>query len=194
LRMRRSRFAPVWVMSLAGLAAIQTHAFAGEGRDAGSQQCGRWLTRTLDAVESSPMLRRRDIVISATARSCVGVSDALQAAAAGYTKVSSEKTKAQLLVNGAAVVLKDNRSNCFEADPLARAEALVAKCPLPGPGEKAHPDVLGRMRVADYVFLNALITSLIASGEYDETAYRLVLQFIISSAQLDENRKGKPHK
>jgi len=183
----------VWVMSLAGLVAIQTHAFAGEGKDAGSRQCGRWLTRTLDAVESSPMLRRRDVV-AATARSCVGVSEALQAAAAGYTKATSEKTKAQLLVNGAAVVLKDNCSNCAVADPLARAGALVAKCPLPGPGEKAHPDVLGRMRAADYVFLNALLTSLLASGEYDETAHRLVLQFIISSAHLDENRKGKPRK
>ena len=192
--MRPFRFAPVWVMFLAGLAAIQTQAFAGEGKDAGSQQCGRWLTRTLDAVESSPMLRRRDIVVAATARACVGVSEALQAAAAAYAKATSEKTKAQLLVNGAAVVLKDNRANCAVADPLARAGALVAKCPMPGPGEKAHPDVLGRMRAADYVFLNALLTSLLASGEYDETAYRLVLQFIISSAQLDESRKGKPRK
>jgi len=152
------------------------------------------VTGTLDAVESSPMLRRRDIVVAATARACVGVSEALQAAAAAYAKATSEKTKAQLLVNGAAVVLKDNCANCAVADPLARAGALVAKCPLPGPGEKAHPDVLGRMRAADYAFLNALLTSLLASGEYDETAHRLVLQFIISSAQLDENRKGKPRK
>jgi len=184
----------VWVMSLAGLVAIQTQAIAGEGKDAGSQQCGRWLTRTLDAVESSPMPRRRDIVVAATARACVGVSEALQAASVAYAKATSEKTKAQLLVNGAAVVLKDNCSHCSVADPLARAGVLVAKCPLPGPGEKAHPDVLGRMRAADYVFLNALLTSLFASGEYDETAHRLVLQFIISSAQLDENRKGKPRK
>lgn len=55
-----------------GLTAIQSHAFAGEGRDAGARQCDRWLKRTLDAVESSPMLRRRDVVVSATARSCGG--------------------------------------------------------------------------------------------------------------------------
>ena len=79
--MRPLRFPLAWIVSLAGLTAIQSHAFAGEDRDAGSRHCERWLTRTLDAVESSPMLRRRDVVVSATARSCVGVSEALQAAA-----------------------------------------------------------------------------------------------------------------
>ena len=140
------------------------------------------------------MLRRRDLVISATANACAGVSNALQAAAAGYVKARSEKTKAQLLANGAAAVLKENCVNCAVVDPVARADTLVTKCPLAGPGDKAHPDVLRRMRAADYVFLNALITSLVASGEYDERAYRLVLQFIIASAQLDEVRKPRPGK
>jgi hypothetical protein len=70
----------------------------------------------------------------------------------------------------------------------------VAACPLPGPGEKAHPAVLSRMRAADYVFLNALMTSLIAANEYSPTAYRIVLEFIISSAQLSENSKVKNRK
>jgi len=76
-------------------------------------------------------------------------------------------------------------------DPLTGAEALVAACPLPGPGEKADSAVLGRMRVADYVFLNALMTSLIAADEYNHTAYRIVLNYILSSAQLGERRKGR---
>ncbi len=192
--MKRSRFGLAWTISVAVSAALATPAFAGDGKDAGTRQCGRWLTRTLDAVESSPMLRRRDLVVSATANACAGVSNALQAAAAGYVKAKSETTKAQLLANGAAAVLKENCANCAVVDPVARADTLVTKCPLAGPGAKAHPDVLRRMRAADYVFLNALITSLLASGEYDESAYRLVLQFIIASAQLDEVRKPKPTK
>ncbi len=143
------------------------------------------------------MLRWRDAAVLATARACVGVTEALQAAAASHGKLSSEKMKAEVLVNGAAAVLKDECATRAVADPLARADALVKRCPLPGSeggpeaDRDAHPQVLGRMRAADYVFLEALMTSLIASGEYDDDAHRLVLKFIISSAQIDENRNRK---
>jgi hypothetical protein len=34
------------------------------------------------------------------------------------------------------------------------------------------------------------MTSLIAANAYDATAYRIVLEFIVSSAQLGEERKA----
>jgi hypothetical protein len=170
------------------LAAFQTHAIAGERIAPPSPTCDGWLKRTLKAVESSSIPRHRDIVVSAVARACAAVPESLRTAAAGYAKASSEQARARTLADGAATVLKDT---CPTSDPLATAESLVAACPLPGPGEKAHPAVLGRMRAADYLFLNALMTSLIAAHAYSPTAYRIVLEFIISSAQLSEDGKGK---
>ena len=170
------------------LAAIQTHAVAGERIAPSSPTCDSWLKRTLKAVESTSIPRHRDVVISAVGHACVGVPMALRAAAAGYGKASSGQAKAQTLASAAAAVLKDT---CPMSDPLATTETLMTACPLPGPGEKAHPAVLGRMRAADYLFLNALMTSLIAADEYSPTAYRIVLEFIISSAQFGENRRAK---
>jgi hypothetical protein len=184
--MRSARRSRVF-LTFAVLATVQSHAVAGERLEAQSSRCERWLKLTLRSVESSSISRHRDIVVAAVAHACVGVPEALQAAAANYAKVSSEKTKAQVLANGAAAVLKDR---CPKIDPLAAAETLVEACPLPGPGEKAHPAVLGQMRAADYLFINALMTSLIAANEYSPTAYRILLEYIISSAQLNENRKS----
>jgi hypothetical protein len=170
------------------LATIQTQAVAGHSQESRSRGCEQWLARTLKSAESFPTLRQRDVIVLAVAHSCAGVPEVLQTAAASYGKARSDKTKAQVLVNGAAAVLKEN---CSVADPLATAKTLVAACPLPGPGEKAHPTVLGLMRAADYVFLNALMTSLIASNEYNPTAYRVMLDFIVSSAQLGEKHETK---
>jgi hypothetical protein len=179
-------FAPSWFVPLLLAAASQPSASASKGEE--RPRCETWLRHTLKAVEAKPTLRQRDFVITAVACACAGVPERLRRAAEAYGKAKGEKSRAQILVNASAEILKDN---CSVADPLASAEALVAPCPLPGPGEKAHPVVLGKMRAADYVFLNAFMTSLIASGAYDETAYRIVLEFIVSSAQLSERPKTK---
>jgi hypothetical protein len=185
------RFVLALLTAIAGSASIQADALAGESADAGLRQCEQWLKRTLASVESSPMARRRDVVVLATARSCTGIAEALQAAGASYAKVSSERMKAQILANGAAAVLKNNCANCSVTDPLVAAGPLVAACPLPGPDKKAHPDVPGLMHAADYAFLNALMKSLLAANEYAPIANRIVLDFIHSSAQLGEKRKAK---
>lgn len=177
-------------LSMALVVTGSTTAFAGDPPDAGARQCKAWLKRTLDTVESSRMDRRRDLVILATRQSCPGVADALKAAGASYAKASPEKTRAQILANGAAAVLKENCAKCSVADPLAPAGPLVVECPLPGPDDQGDPEVLGGMRAADYVFLNALMTSLLAAGEYDRTAYRIALDFILSAAQLAERKAG----
>jgi succinate dehydrogenase/fumarate reductase cytochrome b subunit len=183
LRSRRNRVAASFLL----LAILYAGAVPGHSEAGRSQACERWLGRTRKSIESSPTLRQRDLIVLAVAHhACAGVPEALQAAAASYEKARPERAKAQILARGAGAVLRDN---CSVADPLAPAGTLVTTCPLPGPGEKAHPTVLGKMRAADYVFLNALMTSLIASNEYSPTAYRIVLDFIISSAEWSENRK-----
>jgi hypothetical protein len=193
------RLALVWTMSLAGLAAMETNTFPGENKDAGASRCGRWLERTINVVDSAPMSRQRDILVSATARSCNGVSETLRAAGAGYAKATSGRRQAQLLVDGAASVL-NNRAHCSVVDPLARAGILlVTSCPLPGIGKNdASPDVIALMRAADYIFLNALMTSLTVHGEFNDSAFNYMLRFIVASAKLqddlEEKRKNIPRK
>jgi hypothetical protein len=150
--------------------------------------CDGWLDRTLKTMESAPMLRQRDLAIVAVGKACAGVPAALRQAGADYGKAPTQKAKARLLAGAAAGVLKDS---CSASEPLGTAASLVTSCPLPGPGEKADPAVLARMRAADYVFLNALMTSLIAAGAYNHTAYRIVLNYILSSAQLGEQQQAK---
>jgi hypothetical protein len=171
--------------ALSLLPVIQANAMAAEVKVAGARSCSIWLTRTLKAIESSPMGRRRDMTVLATARACPAIPEALRAAAASYGRLPSAKLRAQALADGAAAVLK--APNCAVPDPLAPAKDLVTTCPLPGADRDAHPRVLGLMRAADYVFLKAWRTSLMAAGEFDETAHRLVLDFILSAAQLGES-------
>lgn len=189
--MRFARYGLIGLATFLTLSMFQAVGMADGRQDAASPVCGTWLKRTLKAVEASSTLRHRDAVIRAVAHACGGVPEVLRAAAASYKKARTEKTKAWILADASTVVLQ---RACSASDPLGTAEKLVAECPLPGPGEKAHPAVLGRMRAADYLFLNALMTSLIAANEYDDTAYRIVLEFIVSSAQSGEERKATTRK
>lgn len=45
------------------------------------------------------------------------------------------------------------------------------------------------MRAGEYVFLNAFVTSLIAANAYGDSAHRIVLDFVLSSANAGEARK-----
>jgi hypothetical protein len=149
--------------------------------------CSAWLSKTLRTVEATPTLRQRDFIIAAVGRACEGVPAPLRKGAKAYAKARGEARKARILTDAAVEVLK---GSCEVSDPLASAAALVEKCPLPGPGEKAAPSVYRWMRSADYVFVDALMTGLIAANAYDDTAYRIVLEFIVSSAQSGEARKS----
>jgi hypothetical protein len=189
--MRSARYGLIGLTTFLALSMFQPDGMASDRQDAASPACDTWLKRTLKAVEASSTLRHRDTVVLAVTHACIAVPEGLRAAAVSYKKARTEKTKAQILADAATAVLQHR---CSASDPLGTAEGLVAECPLPGPGEKAHPAVLGRMRAADYLFLNALMTSLIAADKYDATAYRIVLEFIVSSAELGEERKATTRK
>jgi hypothetical protein len=181
----------MWLVVLLICAAFP--AFAGEVHEARSRNCDAWIEGTRKKIESKPVHRWRDLAIAAVAHACDGVPASLRSAAAAYGKARSDEARAQALARGAATVLK---ANCLVSAPDDFADSLVATCPLPiGEERRPSPKALGFMRVAEYVFLNALMTSLMAADAYTDTAHRIVLDFVLSSANIGEARKKKsrPH-
>ncbi len=177
----------VWLIVLLGCAAFP--AFAGEVHAARSRKCDAWIEGTRKKIEAEPVRRWRDVAIAAVARACDGVPVSLRTAAAEYGKARSDEARAQALARGAATVLK---ASCLVSAPTDFADSLVATCPLPiGEDRRPSPKALGFMRAAEYVFLNALITSLIAADAYTDTAHRIVLDFVLSSANIGEVRKKR---
>jgi hypothetical protein len=181
----------IWLVVFLVCAAFP--AFAGEVREARSRNCDAWIEGTRKMIESKPVHRWRDVAIAAVARACDGVPASLRSAAAAYGKARSDEVRAQALAHGAATVLK---ANCLVSAPENFADSLIATCPLPiGEERRPSPKALGYMRAAEYVFLNALMTSLMAADAYTDTAHRIVLDFVLSSANMGEARKKKslPH-
>lgn len=181
----------VWLVVLLVGAAFP--AFAGEVHEDRSKKCDAWFEVTRKKIESEPVHRWRDVAIAAVARACGSVPASLRSAAAEYGKARSEEAKTQALARGAATVLK---ANCLVSTPDEFADALVTTCPLPiGEERSPSPTAFGFMRAAEYVFLNALMTSLMAADAYTDTAHRIVLDFVLSAANIGEVRKKKsqPH-
>jgi hypothetical protein len=177
----------VWLVALLSCTALP--AFAGELHEARTGKCDAWIEGTRTKIEAEPVGRWRDVTIAAVARACEGVPASLRSAAAKYGKARSDEARAQALARGAAAVLK---ANCLVSAPNDFAGPLVATCPLAISEERRpSPIALGFMRAAEYVFLNALITSLIDADAYTDTAHRIVLDFVLSSANIGEVRKKK---
>lgn len=181
----------MWLVAFLVCAAFP--AFAGEVHEAPSKNCDAWIEGARKKIESKPVHRWRDEAIAAVARACDDVPASLRLAAAAYGKARSDEARSQALAHGAATVLK---ANCLVSAPDDFADSLVATCPLPiGEERRPSPKALGFMRAAEYVFLNALMTSLMAADAYTDTAHRIVLDFVLSSANIGEVRKKKslPH-
>ena len=161
--------------------------YASEGHAPRPGKCDAWMERTLMKVESKPVQQWRDVAIGAIARACDEVPVSLRTAAAEYGKARSDEARVRVLAQGAVAVLK---ANCTASVPGDFADALLKDCPLPIQEERRpSAKALGFMRAAEYVFLNAFVTSLVAAGAYDETAHRIVLDFVLSAANAGEARK-----
>ncbi len=177
----------LWALVVSATSA----GYAGEGRGPRPGKCSAWMEETLKKVESKPVQRWRDVAIAAIARACDDVPASLRTAAAEYGKARSEEARARVLAQGAGAVLK---ANCVAGAPAGFADALLNACPLPMQEDRRpSAKALGFMRAAEYVFLNAFVTSLVAAGAYDETAHRIVLDFVLSSANAGEARKKALH-
>jgi hypothetical protein len=174
-----------WLVAL--LTCTVLPAIAGEFHEARATQCDAWIERTRTRIEAKPVGWWRDMTISAVARGCDDLPASLRSAAANYGQARSDEARAEALARGAATVLK---ANCLVNTPTDFADSLVARCPLPiGEERRPSPQALGFMRAGEYLFLNALITSLIAADAYTDTAHRIVLDFVLSSANSGEVRK-----
>jgi hypothetical protein len=167
---------------------VPSPGYSGDGNAPGPKTCDVWAKGALKKVESKRVPAWRDAVISAIARACEDVPASLRTAAAEYQKAKSDKDRAEALANGAGSVLK---ADCVARDPEDFATALLSTCPLAIPEEKRpSATALGFMRSGEYVFLNAFVTSLIAANAYGDSAHRLVLDFVLSSANAGEARKN----
>ena len=177
----------VWLVALLSCTALP--AFAGELHELRAGKCDAWIEATRTKIEAEPVGRWRDVTIAAVARACEGVPASLRSAAAQYGKARSDEARAQALARGAATVLK---ANCLVSAPDDFTGPLLTTCPLAiGEERRPSPKALGFMRAAEYVFLNALITSLIDADAYTDTAHRIVLDFVLTSANIGEARKKK---
>jgi|GEM_PF-2048216 len=175
------------LVALLSCTALPT--FAGEFHEERASKCDAWIEETRTKVEAKSVGRWRDLTITAVAHACDGVPASLRSAAAQYAKARSDDARAQALAHGAATVLT---ANCLVNAPNDFADSLVATCPLPiGEERRPSPQALGFMRAGEYLFLNALITSLLAVDAYTDTAHRIVLDFVLSSANSGEVRKKK---
>jgi len=180
-------YVEAWFVALLSCTALP--AFAGELHEARATKCDAWIEGTRTKIEAKPVGWWRDMTIAAVARACDAVPTSLQTAAAKYGQARSDEARAEALARGAATVLE---ANCLVNAPDDFADSLVATCPLPIAAERRpSPQALGFMRAGEYLFLNALIASLMVADAYTDTAHRIVLDFVLSSANLGEVRKKK---
>jgi hypothetical protein len=169
------------------MSLVASAGYSGDGTAPGTKTCDVWAKGALKKVESKRVPEWRDAAIAAIARACEDLPASLRTAAAEYKKAKSDKDRAQALAKGAGTVLK---GDCVARDPEDFATALLGACPLAIPEEKQpSATALGLMRAGEYLFLNAFTTSLIAANAYDDSAHRIVLDFVLSSANAGEARK-----
>lgn len=169
------------------ISLVPSQGYSGDGNAPGPKKCDVWAKSALKKVESKRVREWRDTAIASIARACDDIPAPLRTAAAEYQKAKSDKDRAQALAKGAGTVLK---ADCVASDPEDFATALLGTCPLAIPEEKRpSATALGFMRAGEYVFLNAFVTSLIAANAYGDSAHRIVLDFVLSSANAGEARK-----
>lgn len=166
---------------------VPSPGYSDESHTPGAKKCDAWMEGALRKIESKRVPRWRDAAIAAIARACDDIPASLRTAAAEYEKAKSDKDRAQALAKGAGAVLK---ADCVASDPEDFASALLSTCPLAIPEDKRpSATALGFMRSGEYVFLNAFVTSLMAANAYGDSAHRIVLDFVLSSANAGEARK-----
>ncbi len=166
---------------------VASTGYSGDGNGPEPKKCDFWAKGALKKIESRRVPGWRDAAIAAIARACDDIPASLQTAAAEYGKAKSDRARAQALAKGAGAVLK---ADCVPNDPEDFATALLSVCPLAIAEEKRpSATALGFMRSGEYVFLNAFVTSLIAANAYGHSAHRIMLDFVLSSANAGEARK-----
>lgn len=147
--------------------------------------CSKWLSKTNARMAKLGEWRWRTTIIDALGEGrCPAVPQALRDAARAVRQVRDEHRRDRLLADAAATVLG---APCTVVDPANDSRTLARVCPLPRKEEFSGIDSAFRdIRAVDYLLINALATSLIASESYDTEARRLMLNFMLSATLLGE--------
>ncbi len=147
--------------------------------------CSKWLNKTNDKTAKLGEQRWRNTIVAALGEgSCASVPEALRDASREASRVREAWRRDRLLADAAAKVLGPS---CTVVDPANDSRDLAKVCPLPVKEEFSGLESVFRdIRAVDYVLVNALATSLIASDAYDAAARRLMLNFLLSATLLGE--------
>ena len=158
---------------------------AAHGSRSSGSTCRVWLAKTVARVEKLPEQKWRDAIIAALKEdSCTSIPAELRRAARNARTRNDTTSSDRMLAKAATAVLGPA---CPVPEPARDARALAASCPLPAQPEFQLSDaVLGDLRAVDYAVVNALAQSLLAVHEYDSSAQRLVMDFILSAGLRGE--------
>lgn len=147
--------------------------------------CAKWLSKTNAKMTKLGEQRWRGTIVDALGDgSCPAVPEALRDAARAVRSMRDERRRNRTLADAATRILG---APCTVVDPANDSRTLAGACPLPRKEEFSGIDSAFRdIREVDYVLINALATSLIASGSYDTEARRLMLNVMLSATLLGE--------
>jgi hypothetical protein len=150
-----------------------------------SSACSKWISKTNARMTKQSERRWRGTIVDAMGdESCPAVPEALRDAARAVRRIHDERRRDRVLADAATRVLG---APCAVAEPANDSRALARACPLPAREEfSGIDDALRDIRAVDYVLINALASSLIASDVYDTDARRLMLNFMLSASLLGE--------
>jgi hypothetical protein len=156
------------------------------------RSCAAWVSRVLRENDRGNERTWRDQTVHSLGNSCDAIPEALRTAATRASATKEVAEKARILALGATSSL-DKR--CAVENPLADARGIAQNCPLP-PGLRFRFDdsILMDLRAVDYGILVTMLKSLIAAGEFNEPAQRLVLNFALSAQILGEDYRLKQSK
>jgi hypothetical protein len=151
--------------------------------------CHAWAAATARGADKLGEQAWRDFTIKALAQSCSAIPEQLRRSAVQIRGVKTPSERARILASAASATLGEG---CAVAEPLADARKLAGTCPLPShlpshfPYQLADAE-LRDIRAVDYVIIVAMLRSLTAANQFDESAERVILNFTLSAQITGED-------
>ncbi len=163
--------------------------------------CHAWAAATARGADKLGEQAWRDFTIKALAQSCSAIPEQLRGAAVQIRGVKEPSERARILATAASATLGEG---CAVAEPLADARKVASTCPLPANLPSHFPYRLAEaelrdIRAVDYVIIIAMLRSLTAANQFDESAERVILNFTLSAQitgeafrEREERRNRRP--
>jgi hypothetical protein len=173
------------LVAAAGLVA----APVGGSPAAAAPTCHAWAAATVRGADKLGEQAWRDFTIKALGQSCSAIPEQLRRAAVQIRRAKDPSERARILATAASATLGEG---CAVAEPLADARQVASTCPLPSHLPSHFPYRLDKaeltdIRAVDYAIINAMLRSLIAADQLDESAERVILNFTLSAQITGED-------